>query len=196
MPTFNPTGPGFSIANAYLLAKASAAAYLDSPMEALPEFGFGETLATFATGSITGFVGATDRVAVVAFRGTVTIEDWLVDGQARQVNDPHYPGLVHRGFRDALESVWPAIRQLIPVPLAERTVWVSGHSLGGALVSLAAGRLEADGVPVAAAYTYGSPRVGDPAFYNGYVPPNYRFVNNNDIVPHVPSESLLIGLRH
>ena len=58
----------------------------------------------------------------------------------------------------------------------------------------AAYRLRAEGYPVRATYTYGSPRVGNLDFYNGYTPVNYRFVNNNDLVPHVPLEFLLVGL--
>ena len=52
-----------------------------------------------------------------------------------------------------------------------------------------------NGRAVRAAYTYGSPRVGDVTFYETYMPVLYRVVNNDDIVPHVPLRWMLVGLR-
>ena len=68
----------------------------------------------------------------------------------------------------------------------ELRIWVTGHSLGGAMASLVAQRLAIDGYPVRAVYTYGSPRAGDRKFRDAYRLPNYRFVNDNDLVPHLP----------
>jgi hypothetical protein len=51
-----------------------------------------------------------------------------------------------------------------------------------------------EGCNLRATYTYGSPRVGNLAFYQGYNPLTYRFVNNNDLVPHVPLEFLIAAV--
>jgi hypothetical protein len=63
---------------------------------------------------------------------------------------------------------------------------VTGHSLGGAMATLASVRLASEGYTVRAVYTFGSPRVGDRAFRRKYRLPNYRFVNDDDLVPHLP----------
>ena len=70
-------------------------------------------------------------------------------------------------------------------------IYLTGHSLGGALAQIAAAELGDD--QVAACYTFGSPRVGNMYFDLWVKPPSYRVVNYADIVPQVP---LPIGYRH
>src|SRR5262249_17768229 len=50
------------------------------------------------------------------------------------------------------------------------------------------------GTSVQAAYTFGSPRVGDPAFAGAYPATHFRVENRLDIVPHVPLAELPSGL--
>ncbi|MGA2619748.1 MAG: lipase family protein [Thermoguttaceae bacterium] len=183
---------GFSIKTAYYLAKAAQAAYWDDLGESVEELGLGEKAATFTFGLFHGFVAPMDEITVLAFRGTDSIQNWLTDGQAAQITDPAYPGQVHQGFARALTEIWPGLTQILPRPASATAVWVTGHSLGAALATLAAVRLRAAGFAVRAVYTFGSPRVGDPDFYRAYTPVAYRFVNNNDIVPHVPLEYMVV----
>ena len=62
-------------------------------------------------------------------------------------------------------------------------IWITGHSLGAALATLCAGRYgRAQGV-----YTFGSPRVGNENFKQHLDVEIYRIVNNDDIVPRLPS---------
>jgi hypothetical protein len=105
------------------------------------------------------------------------------------------PCLVHRGFQLALNQVWEKIHTLVTDyrrqhPNAE--ICFTGHSLGAALAVLAFSRF-AD--PNISLYTFGCPRVGDAAFRDRVLSNNakgiYRFVNLNDAVAHVPTESLL-----
>jgi hypothetical protein len=54
------------------------------------------------------------------------------------------------------------------------------------MATLASVRLTSEGYKVRAVYTYGSPRAGDRIFRDSYSLANYRFVNDNDLVPHLP----------
>ena len=96
-------------------------------------------------------------------------------------------GKVHNGFKKALDEVWKDLVAYIhSIHTPDRTLWVTGHSLGAALATLAADRYG----NVQGLYTYGSPRVGDKDFAADFFVNAYRFVNNNDIVTRVPPEGL------
>jgi triacylglycerol lipase len=87
-------------------------------------------------------------------------------------------------------------------------VFITGHSLGGALAILCALEFCRQRLPVAAVVTFGQPRVGDGNFaelYDLTQPTDgiaagfldeitFRVVNQNDIVPRTPG--CLMGYRH
>jgi hypothetical protein len=137
------------------------------------------------------FVCTTPDVALISFRGTESIGDWLADLNARSHVRPF--GAIHRGFYHAFQDVRSqlqfALENLGGLPLL-----LTGHSLGGALATVAAaewqGRYEIQGV-----YTYGQPRCGNNkfnAFMNKHFGDSFhRFVNDDDIVTRVPP-----GFRH
>lgn len=91
---------------------------------------------------------------------------------------------VHSGFAKALECVWPLL-QLHIEHLQPQQIWLTGHSLGAALATLAASRLRHhSGVTT---YVFGSPRVGNEAFRRLLADaPLYRYVFCADIVCRVP----------
>ena len=70
------------------------------------------------------------------------------------------PGKVHLGIATALDFVWDSFKDRIS---ADRPLFITGHSLGGGLATLAAARLS-QGRDVHGVYTFGSPRVGDSEF--------------------------------
>ena len=105
------------------------------------------------------------------------------------------PCLVHRGFQLALNQVWEDVHRLVTEyhlqhPQAE--ICFTGHSLGAGLAVLAYSRFRNPNISL---YTFGGPRVGNAAFRNRVMenPAKgiYRFVNFNDAITHVPTESLL-----
>jgi pimeloyl-ACP methyl ester carboxylesterase len=96
-------------------------------------------------------------------------------------------GSVHRGFKAALAEVWIDLKAYITgLQKNNLRIWMTGHSLGAALATLAAARYG----NVQGLYTFGSPRVGNQDFKKDFNVNAYRFVNNSDIVTRVPPASL------
>src|SRR5262249_31531377 len=96
--------------------------------------------------------------------------------------------VVHRGFAAALDCVWDRLgARLAGLPAAHR-VWFTGHSLGGALATLAGYLFER----TAGVYTFGSPLVGNQTFAGAFNTRfgirSVRYVNDHDVVPRVPPE--------
>jgi triacylglycerol lipase len=135
---------------------------------------------------------------VICFRGTEPdkMTDVMSDLKAWPKRSQE-KGLVHFGFAEALDKVYSELKLHIQY-LRDRNSSIdynlvcTGHSLGGALATLCASRLDANEV-----YTFGSPRVGSRSFCKEMRVDNiqhYRFVNNNDIVTAVPF--WIMGYRH
>jgi hypothetical protein len=127
-----------------------------------------------------------DQFAVLAFRGTSAVPDWVTNLNALTTPLPEAPAVrVHRGFLAAFDCCKDAIVKAVDafVP-PELGLYITGHSLGGALAQIASAVLERDNL--AACYTFGSPRVGTRGFDRLVKCPHYRLVNRWDIVPGVP----------
>ena len=127
-----------------------------------------------------------DQYAVLAFRGTTSVNDWMINANVRRVDLPGVPGVrVHCGFLEAFQGcrleIERAVNQNVPNTLG---LYITGHSLGGGLAQIASAVLERDNL--AACYTFGSPRVGTLGFDRQVKCPHYRLVNDWDVVPGVP----------
>ena len=124
------------------------------------------------------------------------LQDWVTDFEAMPA-----PDSLHRGFKEAVETVWPAIQTAIGRRAArEQPVFFTGHSLGGALAIVTAARqVLLPNAPPIVVYTFGSPRTGGEAFFDEYLPrlgdTTYRFIHGSDIVATVPL-TLLHVYRH
>jgi triacylglycerol lipase len=141
---------------------------------------------------------------VLSFRGTqvdnfwASVLDFVADVGILPVPDAAHH-LVHAGFNAALGEVWADVERLVRTEQARlsRPLWVTGHSLGAALATLAASRLSGNAsMRLQGGYTYGSPRVGDGAFGTAVGVPIYRFRNDSDIVPHLPLGLLFRHVGH
>ena len=101
------------------------------------------------------------------------------------------------GFQDAYLTINSAVIQwLEKMTTAEDSrpfrLHIAGHSLGGALATLAAVDLRQRGWQVAAVVTFGSPKVGQRQFRELYQQLQLskctaRFVNQADPVPYAPA---------
>ncbi len=129
------------------------------------------------------------NMAVLAFRGTeiegLTLETMLdvwTDLFFKYHKDDRGV-LTHKGFLNAFENVREHIQSdLRTIP--EFSLYITGHSLGGALALIATKIFNSDNI--AACYTFGSPKVGNEDFDDEIKPPIYRVVNDVDLVPFLP----------
>jgi triacylglycerol lipase len=190
----------YSPLNAFWLARASQLAYNNKSTVKRITGNWGFSKFQFYNNKNTdtqAFMIANDDTMILSFRGTqpTEITDWLTDLRIRLTRGPG--GRVHKGFMTALHSVWEEIEADIHNWKEEqpsRNLWITGHSLGAALSTLAVAYLmEMDVIPVYGLYNYGSPRVGDKDFeiYMHTIKERmFRFVNNNDVVTRVPPRFL------
>lgn len=162
----------------------------------------GDPVAIVATGLI--LQAQAGGEAVVAIRGTQGIKEWVQD--AKFGDEPFErvagAGRTEDGFTDMYKSMamgkgagaTKLVNGLAKVAWKREvtSLTICGHSLGGALATLFALDVAANG-PAAfqkpAVYTYASPRTGNPEFvakYNQRVATTNRFVDNVDLVPKLP----------
>lgn len=202
MTEFQAHSRAYSRGNAYYLGELARIAYQDpEPAQAqLAELKLGwehsflflhnrdktrDTQALFAG----------NAEVLLAFRGTEPdqVRDWATDFDADFSSGPG--GKVHEGFLTALQLIWGELWQYLRSERHGRPLWITGHSLGGALAILTAARLRLEkDEPVHGVYTFGQPRVGDREFAKNFDAAlrshTFRYVNNNDIVPRVPFRAM------
>ncbi len=173
------------------LALISEISYLP-PVDAekrFVELGFTEFM-TVVDASMIGYVVSFEDVTVIVFRGTNfgEISDWITNTGTSAVATPY--GKIHSGFHAAYMAMKPQIDQILSEQQATH-LWITGHSLGGALGLVCAYDLvqnenrELDGL-----ITFGQPFVArkplashiDTLLLGRYA----RFVNGQDAVPRVP----------
>ncbi|WP_329172625.1 lipase family protein [Streptomyces sp. NBC_01477] len=206
IPVLDHSTTRYSLPHAYWMARAAGLASLDRDgVEAQAHaWGFREVRyfesthkMPFPIEDTQAYVMASDRMIVTGFRGTevAKIYDWLTDVDTPPVPGPANKGFVHYGFHQALQSVYPQVRDtILELREAGQSIWFTGHSLGAALAMLAGARLyfEAPRLLADGVYTFGQPRTCErllaAAHNTAFSNRCYRFVNNNDIVPHLPPE--------
>ena len=206
------TTPLFFLSHRSILSLADLAkdAYLH-PVHRLPGYTFLSDEDTDAQGYISNetlqIQGVRQECIVISFRGTESIKDVITDLSATRVPLTGKPvgffqsllpnrgvPLVHWGFLQQYQSILPEIRQYLNTYPDIKHVVCTGHSLGGALATLAVVDLASRACGenrVFSCVTFGSPRVGNKKFAELFdrVTENrsIRFVNNDDPIPLLPS---------
>ncbi len=187
-PVALSAGRGFDPGTAAALAELSRLAYQPDDgkrRRALVRAGLRER-ASVAVAATRALVVEAPHAVIVAFRGTMEPENWRtnLDGMPTAWGER---GRVHAGFRAALERLWPAI---VPHLDGAPAVVHTGHSLGGALATLAAARR----APTVT-YTFGAPRVGTRSFVRALGDAAvHRVTHGADVVPALPPSAA--GYRH
>lgn len=136
-----------------------------------------------------------ERVAYIAFRGTERrFEDFRTDIRAsfKKKNLDGVETRLHSGYFDALEAVGRDIQGVLEDGKFSQ-IFVTGHSLGGALAVLFT-RMYQRNVN-GACYTFGAPPVGGVEVQYMLKTPAYQIINEVDIVPRLPSPILAAVIR-
>lgn len=109
-------------------------------------------------------------------------KDILVDLQAWPVNYQNGDCWVHSGFQRAINYVLEDVIRFVNNLLDERReLWITGHSLGGALALIFSTYFENNGT-----YTFGCPRVFSKGAKKLFKGPIYRIEEPHDIVTRIP----------
>ena len=212
--TLNDSSAG-DARNALILARVCELAYYnepEGPARFRSELGMNARLISVDNTQV--YIAEADESIVVAFRGSEApttldgFKDWLLTNannylilpEGRAGTDFAAAGVgarFHKGFLEALEMIWEPMLAAVnnAIRIKERPVWVTGHSLGGALALLAAWRLQRSFVSIHEIVTFGAPMIGNDtaakAFEQEFSGKIYRFVDLEDVVPHLPSVSLI-----
>jgi len=173
------------------LARCAAAAY-QTPQEwteTIPALGFADHVLV-TNGSAKGIVMIQGPEAVVAFEGTNGLDDigdWFVNLDKEPALIP--AGHVHGGFLRAYNSVARQVHDALRMHRVTH-VWVTGHSLGGAMAVLCAiDLIRQQEFAVRGVMTFGQPLLLEPAcarVVNQLLAGRFlRFINEDDVVPRV-----------
>jgi len=147
------------------------------------------------------FVNTGKRRVILAFRGTNTATQLVKEiGLSTGINFGLCGGVqnakalkyFYTGYQSKVrDTLLPHVRDLVKQHPGF-DFYVTGHSLGGALATLAALDLSCNNIVhknQLKLWTFGSPRVGDVNFAKATVnavSEHFRIVHDKDMVPHVP----------
>jgi triacylglycerol lipase len=143
--------------------------------------------------SAQGFLLVWADKAILSFRGTQSnqIRDLLAD--IFLIRKPVGEAMVHSGFLGEVNKLWekhiaPDLKKFAE----DKPVWVTGHSLGAALATVAGMRYEFEDV-----VTFGEPRVGFDVEKEFKAKGHTRVVNGNDPVTKIPLKNFFfLKYRH
>lgn len=210
METVKPYKTTLNKVNAYWMAKISKASYFHIDDEQkTPDT---DAILTYLKREDPGFMSVTGysnnsaqavmiehkNYLCMGFRGTDEIDDWLDNLNIISVDKLF--GEFHKGFYNANNDIWASIFNKYQElrKAKKRPLFITGHSLGGAMATVAAAKLVHQDLPFTAAYTFGQPRVmtrETSRIFNMEAKSRFfRFQNNNDLVTRVPAR--LSGYSH
>jgi len=150
-----------------------------------------------------------EKAIMVAFRGTDGFLELVTEVNhvvLKKKQPSPVGGNVAYYFHTVFDQLWQnGLKDDLEILLAtfpNYEIWVTGHSLGGSVASIAATwmlneyQLENDRIKL---ITFGQPRTGDTAYalaHNQRLPRSYRVTHKRDIVPHVPPENFESYYHH
>lgn len=215
-PPFDPEAGSFSVANAWWLAELCRLAYTPDHIEADRRVNRERPLRRLLLAERTRFQEVHSvhrggnhasiylyesregkRATILCFRGSSKLRQWMLNSLFRPHRWKRYPlpastdaCFVHSGFYVQFKRLWPRIAgvlEALPRP------WIlAGHSLGGAMATLAGPIVRPDAI-----YTFGAPKVGNEAWIQAAGDCSlYRIMNQRDIIAHLPLLDIRLGERN
>ena len=122
-----------------------------------------------------------NETTTIVIRGTANADNVQSDIDVRLVNDDKLGIYLHKGFRDASVSVMSSIDDGHTI---KNTVYITGHSLGGAVAQIIGMWFHKRGHNVQI-FSYGSPKVSNQVLSGGQ-PTHWRVVRRSDPIPFTP----------
>ncbi|XP_071179918.1 lipase ZK262.3-like [Mytilus edulis] len=139
------------------------------------------------------------KTIVLAYRGTTDFTQLTDEALSVllkfKVQSDIGKGEVQNYFKQAHDTLYECVEESVQAQMStypDYNFLVTGHSLGGAIASLASARLLYEGIvpkDKSALYTFGMPRVGDREYaleHNKLVNNSWRVVHGADQVPNLP----------
>lgn len=186
-----------------LLCSSECAYEIRSPYFRGSSYRPNTTARRITRGANSVLIGHTTDGITIAFRGTQTTSllDWLQNAALflSDVDEKKYKiqGKIHTGFYRGTKSLWKPLKGILKDMLVEagengwsQEVYLTGHSKGGAMASIASILLKRDTALPDPAYvcTFASARVGDSQFRDAY---NERINQTSyeahlDLIPFLP----------
>jgi predicted lipase len=139
-----------------------------------------------------GFVASKGGTYYIVFRGTQTPLEWIDDASIEPAAFVAGWGTTTRGFLTLFDQIADQIKTWSPQK-NPGPIYVTGHSLGGAIANLCAAWMFQDNPT---AYTFSAPRCGDQVFaarFKQQIPNAWRVFNTEDLVPTLPEATILSG---
>ena len=196
-----------------VLANMAHAAYLDSDKltELIERLGARKPFIYDVEGA-QAFLAVWSDKAILAFRGSqpkeggtrarggavakfflspfnTRLQKWLANDVLADLNfkktvtDQAHKVAIHTGFLNEVEKLWKNISHHLREETIGVPVWVTGHSLGAAMATIAGMRY-----PFEEVVTFGEPRVGSGIERAFLAKRHVRYVNGDDPVTKVPPE--------
>lgn len=158
------------------LAEACQATYVGAPQ-------------TWGTDCVHAFLSQVDDVQIIAFEGTQSPQEWVIDilgaFPADTKLDHDTLGVVHAGWYRDVCFIRDAILDYMMSTKYGTRFAITGHSKGAAEALIFAAECVANGLSIERVTTFGTPHPGDLNGYLAHIPgADYR--NNDDPVWDVP----------
>lgn len=150
-----------------------------------------------------GMILQSSAAIIIVFRGTESTAELLADTDTAQVRFPYAKsaGRTHRGFTRLYgQAVRDMVLRYLREQSGNKTLLITGHSLGGAIATLCAFDAALNSkFKQPKLYTFASPKVGNAAFtavFGRTIRYSVRIINDSDLIPVLPPSLSNAEYRH